>query len=64
MGSYRNNNNVYVLIPKGDWNETKTITGKKDNKNQKEVALKLQELLMFLANMEDLMLFLSIVFIL
>ena len=34
--TYRNNNNVYVLIPKGDWNETKTITGKKDNKNQKE----------------------------
>ena len=34
--TYRNNNNVYVLIPKGDWNETKTIIGKKDNKNQKE----------------------------
>ena len=34
--TYRNNNNVYVLIPRGDWNETKTIIGKKDNKNQKE----------------------------
>lgn len=31
---YRNNNNVYVLIPKGDWNETKIITGKKTIKEQ------------------------------
>lgn len=31
--NYRNGNNVYVLIPKGDWNETKTITGKKNIKD-------------------------------
>lgn len=31
--NYRNGNNVYVLIPKGNWNETKTITGKKNNKD-------------------------------
>ena len=31
--NYRNDNNVYVLIPKGNWNETKTITGKKNNKD-------------------------------
>lgn len=31
--NYRNSNNVYVLIPKGNWNETKTITGKKNNKD-------------------------------
>lgn len=31
--NYRNDNNVYVLIPKGKWEETKTITGKKNNKD-------------------------------
>ena len=31
--NYRNDNNVYVLIPKGSWDETKTITGKKNNKD-------------------------------
>lgn len=30
--NYRNDNNVYVLIPEGNWNETKIITGKKNNK--------------------------------
>ena len=33
---YRNNTNVYVLIPNGDWNETKTITGKKIIKEQEK----------------------------
>ena len=31
--NYRNDNNVYVLIPKGKWEETKIITGKKNNKD-------------------------------
>lgn len=34
---YRTGDNVYVLIPRGDWNETKTITGKK-KKNDQETA--------------------------
>ena len=34
---YRKGDNVYVLIPRGDWNETKTITGKK-KKDEQETA--------------------------
>lgn len=34
--NYRNDNNVYVLIPRGNWNETKTITGKKIVKEQEK----------------------------
>lgn len=38
--SYRKNNNVYVHIPRGDWNEQKTIVSKKTDKTKEAFAYK------------------------